>query len=116
MHMQVHVRVNHQRGHLCVCHRSAALQVCILTPDGSHGVRRLPNAAEAGLCSACLDVHSNSILAGERSLPAVHTHACLFDPCLATIQRHGAEQLLKSAQAALQCSWPCTRTLCFTIW
>ncbi|KAK9831951.1 hypothetical protein WJX81_002208 [Elliptochloris bilobata] len=38
--------------------------VCILTPDGSHGVRRLPNAAAAGLCSACLDAHSNSILAG----------------------------------------------------
>lgn len=59
----------------CVCHHSDPLQVCILTPDGSHGVRRLPNAAEAGLCSACLDVHSNSILAGERALSAVCAHA-----------------------------------------
>lgn len=43
------------------CH---ALQVCILAPDGSRSMRRLRNAAASGLCSACLDVHSNCILAG----------------------------------------------------
>ena len=71
---------------MCLYHHSAALQVCILTPDGSHGVRRLPNAAEAGLCSACLDVHSNSILAGEMAQPAVCKNMRLSGQCLATGQ------------------------------
>jgi hypothetical protein len=35
-----------------------------VAPDGSRAVRRLPRAADAGICSACLDAHSNCVLAG----------------------------------------------------
>jgi len=35
-----------------------------MAPDGSRALRRLPRAADAGICSACLDAHSNCVLAG----------------------------------------------------